>query len=124
MLYLDLDGFKAVNDTCGHARGDELLVAVADALRSELRSSDLAARLGGDEFCVLLPGTDEPTCHTVARRVHRAVSAVNQVSVGVAWSDAPLPLERLLAAGDHAMIAHKQATRARRVMRHDLRTPA
>ncbi len=74
VLYVDLDHFKAVNDSLGHAAGDELLVAVAQRMRSALRGSDLLARLGGDEFTVLLPGLEQPgDALTVAAKLHRAL---------------------------------------------------
>jgi GGDEF domain-containing protein len=70
VLYLDLDRFKIVNDTQGHAIGDLLLKAVAKRMRRSLRASDLVARLGGDEFAVLMHAVDkEPSPEVVAQRL-------------------------------------------------------
>ena len=70
VLFVDLDGFKTINDSLGHARGDEVLIAVGHRLSESLRAGDTAARLGGDEFAVLLDGlTDEREAMTVATRM-------------------------------------------------------
>jgi diguanylate cyclase (GGDEF)-like protein len=82
LLMLDLDGFKAVNDTYGHAIGDELLMMVARRLRGSLRPSDLVARLGGDEFAVLLERVDHHQALAAAQRLLIAVNAPFQFSRG------------------------------------------
>jgi diguanylate cyclase (GGDEF)-like protein/PAS domain S-box-containing protein len=75
LLYFDLDNFKPVNDTAGHAAGDELLRQLAKLLRSQLRESDALARLGGDEFAILLEDASAEQASHVAEKVRRAISA-------------------------------------------------
>jgi diguanylate cyclase (GGDEF)-like protein len=76
LLLLDLDDFKRINDNHGHEAGDELLRTVAEAIRTQLRESDLAARIGGDEFAVLLPHTGRDAAATLATRVQAALAHV------------------------------------------------
>ncbi|ALP53423.1 hypothetical protein Tel_09825 [Candidatus Tenderia electrophaga] len=71
IVYIDLDGFKYVNDHFGHDGGDELLETVADSLQQHVRASDLVARLGGDEFAVLLPLSDKAAAGVVIDKLNR-----------------------------------------------------
>ncbi len=119
VVLVDLDGFKAVNDTYGHARGDVLLVEVAARLRACVRTGDEVCRIGGDEFVLVLDGHGD---HGAAQRVLAAVSAPLDVagaslqvgaSVGIATTaDAPSP-DDLLRNADLAMYASKEAGRNR-----------
>ncbi|MFI5839180.1 diguanylate cyclase domain-containing protein [Catenuloplanes sp. NPDC051500] len=79
VLALDLDGFKQVNDTLGHAAGDELLKVVAARLLAQARDDDIVARLGGDEFVIVLSGADAGIAAEVARRCMDAVAAPIQL---------------------------------------------
>ncbi|HKI38644.1 MAG TPA: HDOD domain-containing protein [Gemmataceae bacterium] len=76
LLFLDLDGFKGLNDRYGHPFGDQVLKDVAAALRHEVHGDDVVARWGGDEFCVLMPNTSPEGVRTLANRVWHAVSAL------------------------------------------------
>jgi diguanylate cyclase (GGDEF)-like protein/PAS domain S-box-containing protein len=82
VLVLDIDDFKQINDTLGHSAGDELIAAVADILRTNLRDTDVLARLGGDEFAVLLPNTRRSEAEAVAAKLIVAVKQVARVPAG------------------------------------------
>jgi diguanylate cyclase (GGDEF)-like protein/PAS domain S-box-containing protein len=75
IAYIDLDGFKNINDTLGHTVGDQVLIQVASTLRSSLRSTDAVARLGGDEFAILLTETDAASAEKVLRKLHELLRA-------------------------------------------------
>lgn len=75
LLMVDIDHFKSVNDTYGHAAGDKVLAEVARRMRSACRSYDIASRYGGEEFSVLLPNIDAGALHTVAQRIVTTVAA-------------------------------------------------
>jgi diguanylate cyclase (GGDEF)-like protein len=124
ILLLDLDGFKAVNDTLGHAAGDLLLIEVARRLTGLLRRSDTVARLGGDEFVILLDGITTPDGEqSVAENVRIAIRAPfhldgKQVSVGVSigvavsWAGTADP-DHLLREADAAMYRAKSRSSRR-----------
>jgi diguanylate cyclase (GGDEF)-like protein len=73
IAYIDLDGFKTVNDQWGHSIGDNLLCAVVNRAKSQLRKTDFMARLGGDEFIVLLPETDQNTAQTAVPKIQNTL---------------------------------------------------
>jgi diguanylate cyclase (GGDEF)-like protein len=101
VMFVDLDGFKAVNDRLGHGAGDELLMQVARRLRSELRGSDTVARLGGDEFTVLCEGVpDEAAAMTLAVRMGAAVAEPMMLADGPAAVSAAVGVA-IAGAGDH-----------------------
>ena len=125
LLFLDLDGFKRVNDTLGHAAGDELLRQVAQRMTHTVRTGDTVARLGGDEFVVLLEPLDEQSSAlTVAERLVAEVSRVVRLSsgrpvrvgasIGVAISqDGLVDPDRLLHEADVAVYRAKAGGRGR-----------
>ncbi len=122
VLFMDLDRFKAVNDSAGHAAGDELLKNVAAILTQRVRADDVAARLGGDEFAVLLRSCDRQTAervaHQICDRVHayrlhwQGLSLQVGASIGVVQIDADLTdVAAVMLAADAACYEAKRAGR-------------
>jgi len=120
VLYLDLDGFKAVNDRFGHASGDQLLVKVARRVSDTVRPGDLVARLGGDEFAVAISGGGLDLAMELAARLVTALSAPLDhtratesigVSIGVAHWRPPQTAEELVNEADRALLTAKQEHR-------------
>lgn len=130
VFYIDLDGFKAVNDSAGHQTGDELLVQAARRLRQAVRAQDTTARLGGDEFAALVAGVPgngderprESRVLEIAERVRAALSAPYEIagrtievaaSIGIAFAGSGATPAELLRNADLAMYRAKQAGKGR-----------
>lgn len=115
LLYLDIDGFKGINDRLGHVAGDHVLLHVSHVLRSAVRSIDTVGRLGGDEFAVLAPQTDLHAAAAMAARLRDYLVRVRtddglpiSCSIGAAtFVTPPGTVEELLAAGDGLMYRAK-----------------
>jgi diguanylate cyclase (GGDEF)-like protein len=126
LLYIDLDGFKQVNDGLGHQAGDEVLRACATRMRQLLRASDCAARLGGDEFAVILIDTDAAGAQTLARRLVDELSqpidtALGRVNVSASVGIALFPYSAqdssaLIFRADEAMYEAKEGGKNRFVL--------
>ena len=128
LLTIDVDHFKEINDTRGHATGDEVLRLVAGAITRGLRTSDHPARIGGEEFLILVPEASPSGALALGERVRRRVEelalAVDghqyrvTVSIGVAWWDGARPVDRdeLVAQSDRALYSAKRDGRNRVVL--------
>ncbi|MHC1761947.1 MAG: GGDEF domain-containing protein [Negativicutes bacterium] len=130
LLMLDIDHFKKINDTYGHAAGDLVLVQLADVLRSILRAADLCGRFGGEEFVCLLPETSEPEALILAERLRgklaeQSVSAEAgevffTVSIGVSVAQPEdINIGRLIQRADLALYEAKRAGRNRICLQTD-----
>jgi diguanylate cyclase (GGDEF)-like protein len=124
VLMLDADHFKRINDTFGHAAGDAVLKALAEACQGELRTTDTLARLGGEEFAVLLPATEIRGAEAMAERLRAKVhdlvvrsdghSIAFTISIGCAEMDGDIDqASKLLRAADEALYEAKQLGRNR-----------
>ncbi len=124
LAFIDLDGFKQVNDLYGHAAGDGLLVGVAERMRGRIRGSDVLARISGDEFALMLDPVDSPQMlEAIVGRVAKALKAPIEIgsinvlpsaSIGVAiFPDHGSRFEELMGNADRAMYAGKSSARGR-----------
>ena len=116
VLFVDLDDFKTINDSLGHSAGDQILIAVAERVRTSLRPEDVVARLGGDEFAVLLERSDRIDAEAVATRLVEALQAPFDLegremrvraSIGIARAEVGIVADELLRNADVAMYSAK-----------------
>lgn len=122
LAYIDLDGFKAINDTHGHDAGDALLCRVADILSREIRNTDIVARLGGDEFAVLLVEADPEQSADRITRLQRALNRAFAVyggrelpiraSIGHVTYDPESDADTLLRDADRLMYKNKRGRKS------------
>jgi len=120
LIMIDVDDFKNYNDDFGHLAGDQVLITVANAIRSPLRPNDLVARFGGEEFAVLLPETSVKNAKIIAERLRKRVSKADTgkldsrqlpavtISLGVAGRQPGYSLDMMIAAADVAMYHAKR----------------
>ena len=124
VLSLDVDHFKSINDRFGHSVGDQVLRCIADALKIQLRRSDMLARIGGEEFAVLLPQSDIAAASALAERLRVIVSRLNvpeagdgahvSISIGAAgWQTSETQIDDALDRADQALYEAKRSGRDR-----------
>jgi len=119
VAYMDLDGFKEVNDKLGHSAGDAILMDVANELRKNLRAIDMVARMGGDEFVILLPETDAPSARAAIEKLRNILLDLSKqrnwpvtYSIGlVTFEQAPKSTDDMIGEADHLMYAVKRGTK-------------
>jgi diguanylate cyclase (GGDEF)-like protein len=122
LIMIDIDHFKALNDTHGHQMGDEMLRRVARALETDLRAGDLAARYGGEEFSIVMPGSRPDEVAQAADRLRRSIAQMDgpvpvTVSIGVSWApEHGLTRDALVKVADDALYRAKEGGRNRVVM--------
>jgi len=129
VAFADLDKFKSVNDTYGHAMGDQILVTTANILRANVRAADVVARYGGEEFILVFPNTEYPLLKTICERIVRAFREARHdvgtrrdlnvtISIGMATHNDGRKfrsVDELLKAADKALYTAKLQGRNRSV---------
>ena len=119
VAYMDLDGFKEVNDRLGHSAGDAILIDVANHIRKNLRAIDMVARMGGDEFVILLPETDAPSARAAIEKLRGLLLDLSQernwpvtYSIGlVTFEQAPKSTDDMIGEADKLMYSVKRGSK-------------
>jgi len=119
VVMLDIDHFKSINDTYGHAVGDIVLVSIANMIKHEIRESDIVGRLGGEEFVILLPDSDRDGAFKIVERLRQKVQSMNfpgydfnvTSSFGIVLNTAHESIDRLLKNADSALYDAKNRGR-------------
>jgi diguanylate cyclase (GGDEF)-like protein len=117
VTYMDIDDFKAINDSHGHSVGDLLLQTISKTIKSNVRDIDVVARLGGDEFAILMPETDSDSAYAVVARLQESLMRTVRknlwqvsFSIGVAtWTSPPLTVDEMLKDADLLMYSVKSS---------------
>lgn len=112
LIYIDVNKFKFINDTYGHAKGDDILVSLGRCMTNQVRTADFACRIGGDEFCVILPDCDHAGAQQIALRIANEFSLENpdfSISTGVSETGTQeyMTEEALIKDADRRMYLHK-----------------
>ena len=120
VILMDIDHFKAVNDRLGHQAGDEVLMGIADIVRSGVRAADLVGRWGGEEFVIISPETDIGGSYSLAEKIRTRLESADlgeaghkTASFGVTAFDDGDDIESLIARADAGLYAAKQGGRNR-----------
>jgi len=121
LLLLDLDHFKAINDTSGHEVGDRILSQVAQGLQKHTRLLDITARLGGDEFAVFLPGCHQAQAQIIAETLRQAIFELNQQNPDLAQAGVTLSVSIGLVASNQPHEAQDLSSRADKALYHSKR---
>jgi len=120
VVMLDIDKFKAINDTYGHRKGDEILTGMCQVIKNNIRTTDLVGRYGGEEFILVFPGTDKATAYKLCEKIRVAIEGTNffnedrhvTISLGIAsFPELGLVEEELIEKADQALYASKNSGR-------------
>lgn len=114
LIIIDVDDFKAVNDTWGHLEGDRVLVELSETFKCHVRAADIICRWGGEEFAVILPETDADGAYKLSERIRKAIESMNSnnkvtICTGVSAIKDEMDIDKLIASADKALYQAKRS---------------